>query len=169
MTRRSSPAFRDDLGSVSFWSMLMFWCIGRKHELLLDTNREIASELTKEKTKYRWIPCLVKGRQENAEYTYEEGQQILIYFNSGTNVLLARQYATSRMVPSTVTTVARHGDAVTEHSRQKWRYWPLFYATYIQYIIRSVYLLLYIFWEIKKKLVGEYSRINILPLIDLDF
>jgi DNA-binding protein H-NS len=69
--------------------------------LLLDTNREISSELTKEKTKYRLIPCLVKRRQENAEYAYEEGQQILINFNSRTNVLLATQYATSRMVPST--------------------------------------------------------------------
>jgi hypothetical protein len=92
--------------------------------LLLDTNREIASELTKEKTKYRLIPCPVKGRQENAEYTYEECQQMLIHFNSRTNVLLARQYATSRMVPSTATTISRHGDAATEHSRQKWRYWP---------------------------------------------
>ena len=51
MTRRRFPAFRDDLGCVSFCSMLMCWYIGRKHELLLDTNKEIASELTKEKTK----------------------------------------------------------------------------------------------------------------------
>lgn len=102
--------------------MLMCWYIGRKRELLLDSNREIASELTKEKTKYRLIPCLLKGRQENTEYTYEEGQQILIHFNSRTNVLLARQYAISRTVPSTATTIARHGDAVTEHSRQEWRY-----------------------------------------------
>ena len=71
--------------------MLMCWYVGRKHELLLDTNREIASELTKEKTKYRLIPCLVKRRQENAEYTYEERQQILINFNNRTSVLLARQ------------------------------------------------------------------------------
>jgi hypothetical protein len=74
VTCRSFPAFRDDLGCVSFCSMLMCWYIGRKHELLLDTNREIASELTKEKTKYRLIPCLVKRRQKTAEYTYEEGK-----------------------------------------------------------------------------------------------
>jgi hypothetical protein len=109
--------------------------------LLLDTNSEIASKLTTEKTKYKLIPCLVKRRQENAEYTYEDGQQIVIHVNSRTNVLLARQYATSRTVPNTATMIARHGDAVTEHSRQKRRYWPLFYATCIQYIIHSVYLL----------------------------
>jgi hypothetical protein len=73
VTRTSCPTFRDDLGCVSFCPVLMCWCIGRKHELLLDTNREIASELTKEKTKCRLIPCLVKRRQENAEYTYEVG------------------------------------------------------------------------------------------------
>jgi len=167
VTRRSFPAFRDDLGCVSYCPVLMCWYIGRKHELLLDSYREIASELTKEKTKYRLIPCLVKRRQENAQHTYEVGQQILFHFNSRRNVPLAREYATSRTMPSTATTIARHGDSVTEHSGQK-RYWPLFCATCIQYVINSVYLLWYIFGEIKK-LMGEYSRINIVPLIDLDF
>ena len=86
--------------AVSCCSMLMCWFIGRKHELLLYINREVASDLNIEKTKYRLIPCHFKRRQENSEYTYGEGQQILIQFNSWTKVLLARYYATSRKVPN---------------------------------------------------------------------
>ena len=138
MTRGSFPAFWDDLGGVSFCPVLMCWYIGRKRELLLDTNREIASELTREKTKYRLIPCLVKRRQENAEYAYEVGQQILFHFNSRTNVPLAREYATSRTMPSTAITIARHGDAVTEHSRQKFATGP--------YFVRHVYNILLILY-----------------------
>jgi hypothetical protein len=121
----------------------MCWYIGRKHELLLDTTREIASELNIEKTKYRLIACLVKRMQDNSEYTYVEGQQILIQINSRTDVLLARHYVTSRTVPITAITIARHWGTLTEHSRQKWRYLSSFHVSCVQDIINSVYLLWY--------------------------
>lgn len=60
--------------------------------MLLDTNSEIASELTKEKTKYRLIPCLFKGgrKMRNVlmkrvnKYGFISTAEQMCYFPDGT-------------------------------------------------------------------------------------